>query len=1359
MSFSANGGTLLFSQFSGNTSITNGLDGNQWIATNGGVLRTLRPAVGNTFSGNRRNGMLIQATNAGQMFFQLGNPNDTNVAVFDNQFNSNGTAGVGGDGIQIVFNSGAQLIPVSGIYNAQVTSSQGNGITLDLNDPNPGATIFNSFQIIASDISQSGGDGILVSANALNANGGLRDLQIVNNNISLNVVNGINFQMLNSNLVNHVILGNTINQNGVGTAGPIGPSQYTIDVVFGGGLTPSQQAIFALAAARWSQIIIGDVPDVGAIDDLEIFAQGVAIDGVGGILGQAGPTAFRPATFLPFQGIMQFDSADLANLESSGQLVDVILHEMGHVIGSGTIWNNLGLLTGAGGADPRFTGANATTEFNNRFGTAVPDVPVENTGGPGTRDSHWRESTFNNELMTGFLNPGVNPISRITIGQWQDLGYQVNYLAADPYLTAASNLGTTIDFENQFIHDVSGLTVPSGGTPAPALTLPNANLITVNPNALGNGINYSMSNSAITNGVVEDNTITQNANHGVSLENPQFGGTPSDILFLTNTISQNGASGVEIVMGDANVFSASVRGNTFNGNGSFGFHAAGTETAIYNFTFGGDLAVDGNTFTGNGDANVAIELSQNANIPTTLLFRNNSFNGSVNAANVDFDGEGVSLRASGNAFYRDVQVISNSFNANASDGFRVDITEFAQFHAAGNPFAGGLLMRGNTLTANLNGIGIRRDADAVFFGQIGVATAPVPDPFAGVALGNTSANNTQHGLFVETRGSDLGLSSATATSLGVNLTVANNLFQANAVDNVHVEMFDLSTANVSLICNTIDGAGATTDGVDISTNNSASFIADIAFNPVLFQGNQVFDHTDSGYEFNLNNIAALNNNNIQNVVISGILKPGDTTRTQATILRNVNGVVINQTHSGNSQIRIGDATSINPGNTLGADQAPDAPDVLIANNTNDAIQVNHSNSGNLTLNVNNTLALGNRTLGGASRDGLHVNTNVVFGTTAVNVLNSTFTDFGNDGMNFFYDSGNNRSNNANGVSDGLSNGAVLVNVINTVTGQSQFSRNVGDGVDIELWDSGGVFNFVNHQSYNNGIDGLRLVTFAEQINGNLVVVPPDVNRNPGTNATTETTTNQNPILLGRNDYWTDTIFPVDPVNNQGGAAAVYGDVNAIDTFNTLVIQDSDYRFNGEDGLDLAVGAATVQNVTVLGTQLFANAVTDVRTRTITNELAGKLNSTDNGDVAPPGNLDTVALDPLAHLYLNFGATSTTAPPLAPTLAGIGAGPSGVFTNSGNQINPIGYRSGLAGVFLNADAIRGANRVIGINFNVFTNATNAFSVSGSALTTFGNTYTSRANLSDNDQDTITGANPTAAGDNPERPPEAGAVNTP
>jgi hypothetical protein len=196
--------------------------------------------------------------------------------------------------------------------------------------------------------------------------------------------------------------------------------------------------VFEQAAARWSEIITGDLPDittdVGVVDDVVIDAEGTPLDGQNGTLGQAGPTRVRPGSLLPARGIMSFDTADLARMEVEGSLLNVIIHEMGHVLGIGTLWENLGLLQGAGTANPVFTGANAMREYAVLTGANAPTpVPVANTGGPGTRDGHWRESVFGNELMTGFLNGGANPLSRMTIAALQDMGYEVNLTAATPY--------------------------------------------------------------------------------------------------------------------------------------------------------------------------------------------------------------------------------------------------------------------------------------------------------------------------------------------------------------------------------------------------------------------------------------------------------------------------------------------------------------------------------------------------------------------------------------------------------------------------------------------------------------------------------------------------------------------------------------------------------------------------------------------------------------------------------------------------------------------------------------------------------------------------------------------------------------
>lgn len=224
---------------------------------------------------------------------------------------------------------------------------------------------------------------------------------------------------------------------GATATGGGGGGSFDVAINFSG--DPTYQSYFDAAAARWEQVITGDLPDVaasawGAIDDLLIEASVVTIDGAGGILGQATWDGQRSTAEgrLPYHGFMQFDSADVANMAAQGILDAVILHEMGHVLGlSAALWNQFGLVIGT----TQYVGANALAEYRALAGNnALGFVPLEDAGGPGTAGQHWDEETFNNELMTGFAEfaPPM-PLSRLTVGSLADMGYAVNFAAADAY--------------------------------------------------------------------------------------------------------------------------------------------------------------------------------------------------------------------------------------------------------------------------------------------------------------------------------------------------------------------------------------------------------------------------------------------------------------------------------------------------------------------------------------------------------------------------------------------------------------------------------------------------------------------------------------------------------------------------------------------------------------------------------------------------------------------------------------------------------------------------------------------------------------------------------------------------------------
>lgn len=238
------------------------------------------------------------------------------------------------------------------------------------------------------------------------------------------------------------------------------PSGFGIELDFLTEVDSTKQAAFEDAADRWAEVVTADLPDVvfnspvdfsgcaeGAgersetVDDLLIFVRVDSIDGEGGTLGQAGPCDVRtdPATgqiLTAWVGSMTFDEADLDRMADEGTLSDVILHEMGHVLGVGTLWELQGLSADTDtDEDPIYIGPAGRRGFSEVGGDDYSGrpVPIANTGGSGTRFVHWRESVFENELMSGFISDTPNPMSVVTVRSLGDQFYAVDPAAADAY--------------------------------------------------------------------------------------------------------------------------------------------------------------------------------------------------------------------------------------------------------------------------------------------------------------------------------------------------------------------------------------------------------------------------------------------------------------------------------------------------------------------------------------------------------------------------------------------------------------------------------------------------------------------------------------------------------------------------------------------------------------------------------------------------------------------------------------------------------------------------------------------------------------------------------------------------------------
>ena len=235
------------------------------------------------------------------------------------------------------------------------------------------------------------------------------------------------------------------------------------------GTQPSaaQKAKLAAAARFWEGAITRGLPDLPIptsdwkcaaddpdlfgeyVDDLLIYVRLGAVEG-SGVVAESTICARRARADggLPFIGSITFDATELAKLERHGYLERAAMRQIAYVLGFGLLWDEVPfeLLKEATGPDPHFAGEEAVGAFDESGGAAYGDakVPVENDDeeyGSAALNLHWRESVFGSELMTTALQSATPPVSKVTLASLADLGYAVDYDAAEPYTLPASGAG------------------------------------------------------------------------------------------------------------------------------------------------------------------------------------------------------------------------------------------------------------------------------------------------------------------------------------------------------------------------------------------------------------------------------------------------------------------------------------------------------------------------------------------------------------------------------------------------------------------------------------------------------------------------------------------------------------------------------------------------------------------------------------------------------------------------------------------------------------------------------------------------------------------------------------------------------
>jgi hypothetical protein len=237
---------------------------------------------------------------------------------------------------------------------------------------------------------------------------------------------------------------------------PLSGPQIDLRYIQGPGVfTAQQQSVAAAAVDKWTRALSKDLGafrlDIPANDcfpgqprlnenhrNLLLLVSVADIDGPSRNLAYTQICAVSERDMLPIVSHIRFDRADLDSIEARGIFAAVITHEIGHALGfNPKSYLPKGLAAG-GSADPHFTGSRARLEFAEHgawYKGAI--VPLEEHSGNGPNDPHWRFDVFGDEVMVAFASSGFKfPLSSITLGLFEDLGYQVDFSVADPYEVA-----------------------------------------------------------------------------------------------------------------------------------------------------------------------------------------------------------------------------------------------------------------------------------------------------------------------------------------------------------------------------------------------------------------------------------------------------------------------------------------------------------------------------------------------------------------------------------------------------------------------------------------------------------------------------------------------------------------------------------------------------------------------------------------------------------------------------------------------------------------------------------------------------------------------------------------------------------
>lgn len=157
------------------------------------------------------------------------------------------------------------------------------------------------------------------------------------------------------------------------------------------------------------------------------------------LYGNSVPCDLHDGSYLPIYSVVELNSRGLKDL-ADVDLLDTLIHEMLHALGVGTLWEADTRVSLSGDSDEEtfirksgknffYTGPRALAAYR-ALGGKQKAILLDPDAG------HWAGGTVCSEILSG--NAGdftgrVNPVSPLTLGALEDLGYRVKVSAVNRY--------------------------------------------------------------------------------------------------------------------------------------------------------------------------------------------------------------------------------------------------------------------------------------------------------------------------------------------------------------------------------------------------------------------------------------------------------------------------------------------------------------------------------------------------------------------------------------------------------------------------------------------------------------------------------------------------------------------------------------------------------------------------------------------------------------------------------------------------------------------------------------------------------------------------------------------------------------